>query len=422
MASLERPRLRPLAHQRLVHRGQPHVRFHDPHGFASAELLVPFDLFQFVIRHFDGHSTPSEIQARVLRETGQLITAERLAQIIAELDRSMILDGPTFQAAHEEFRVQGVRRAAFAGLTYPVSERALRAQLGRYFTHERGAGWPARRRRAASSPGRRLRGVLSPHIDFHRGGPTYTWAYRSILEASDADVFVILGVAHQACRQRFVLTYKDFETPLGLTRTDRDYVGRIASLAGSRYFEDELVHRGEHSIEFQVVFLQYILGQVREFSIVPILVGGFHDLALRGLDPIDDPEVGAFVAALKQAEAVSGRKVLYIGGIDLGHVGSEFGDPGLLEQPVLDDLRTFDAAILGHATAGNAASWFETISQEENRWRICGLAATYTMLQAMGPAHGTLLRYDQAVDPERTCCVSFASVAFEHAASPATDD
>jgi hypothetical protein len=53
-----------------------------------------------------------------------------------------------------------------------------------------------------------------------------------------------------------------------------------------------------------------------------------------------------------------------------------------------------------------------------NRWRVCGLAATYTMLHAMGPARGRLLKYDQAVNAERTCCVSFASLAF-HAPEPA---
>jgi hypothetical protein len=47
------------------------------------------------------------------------------------------------------------------------------------------------------------------------------------------------------------------------------------------------------------------------------------------------------------------------------------------------------------------------------------------MLHAMGPARGRLLQYDQAVNPERTCCVSFASLSFHapeyaDAQSPAT--
>ena len=74
---------------------------------------------------------------------------------------------------------------------------------------------------------------------------------------------MILGVAHQYCQRRFALTRKDFETPLGLVPTDREYVDQIAALAGRDLFEDELSHRTEHSIEFQVVFLQYVLGEER---------------------------------------------------------------------------------------------------------------------------------------------------------------
>src|SRR5262249_47895214 len=133
--------------------------------------------------------------------------------------------------------------------------------------------------------GTRLRGVLSPHIDFHRGGPVYTWSYREVVERCDADVFVILGVAHQYFRNRFALTRKSFQTPLGLAPTDCEYVEQLATVAGDQLFDDELAHRTEHSIEFQVVFLQYVLGGRRNFSIVPILVGSFSDLMDDGKDP-----------------------------------------------------------------------------------------------------------------------------------------
>jgi len=33
-----------------------------------------------------------------------------------------------------------------------------------------------------STAPRRLSGLIAPHIDFHRGGPTYAWAYRARLE------------------------------------------------------------------------------------------------------------------------------------------------------------------------------------------------------------------------------------------------
>jgi hypothetical protein len=286
--------------------------------------------------------------------------------------------------------------------------------MGQFFAHGQGAGLP-RVGDPAANPAERLRGILSPHIDFHRGGPVYTWSYKELIERSDADTFVILGVAHQPCRHRFALTRKDFETPFGLATTDRPYVDRIADAAGAHLFDDELAHRLEHSIEFQVVFLQYVLGTRRDFSIVPILVGSFGDLMHAGTDPIEAPEVARFIEALREAEASSGKEVAYIGGIDLCHVGPEFGDPDLLDRATLDTVRAFDASMLVRAQAGDPAGWFGTAANVGNRWRVCGLAATYTMLHAIGPARGRLLRYDQAVNHERTCCVSFASLAFDAA-------
>ncbi|MDB5351426.1 MAG: putative dioxygenase [Planctomycetota bacterium] len=416
MATLDRPKLRPMHARRVDHQGQAFVALDDPLGIAASPMMIPMDGFHWVVRHFDGKKALSEIQADVLRQTGQLISSADLESLVNQLDRAMVLDGPTFATFHETYRNEHTRLAAFAGRSYAGTERALRSQLARFFAHEGGAGAPAE---PPPSPDGRLRGILSPHIDFGRGGPVYTWSYKELRDRCDAEVFVILGVAHQYCRNRFALTRKDFATPLGLARTDRSYVARIAALAGEHVFDDELAHRTEHSIEFQVVFLQYLLGPSRDFSIVPILVGSFHDLMESGTEPIDDPEVRRFVEALKAAERAGGKKVAYIGGIDLAHVGREFGDPNLLDTATLDQVHAFDAAMIDRAAAADPAGWFRTAAEVQNRWRVCGLAATYTMLHAMGPATGTLLRYDQAVNPERTCCVSFCSVSYE--TQPTTD-
>jgi AmmeMemoRadiSam system protein B len=178
-------------------------------------------------------------------------------------------------------------------------------------------------------------------------------------------------------------------------------------------FEDELAHRREHSVEFQVVFLQYLLGARREFSIVPLLVSSFHDFIQSGTEPIDDPEVARFVAAVKEAEAASGKKVAYIGGIDLCHVGPQFGDPGPVLDATLADVLRFDEGLLRRAEAADASGWFGHAAGVKDRYRVCGLSATYTMLHAMGPASGRLLKYHQAVDAQRTCCVTLASVAYD---------
>ncbi len=415
MATLDRPQLRPLSGRRVEHLGRSYLALTDPLGAFRDAVLIPAATFQQVVRHFDGRSTIDQICGQVERLTGSRPAAAEVRALVEDLDRRLVLDGPAFASYVADYAREPVRPSAFAGRSYPADRARLRAELDRTFADPGGAGRSPSIGRDASIP---LRGVLSPHIDFGRGGATYSWAYRELAERSDAETFVILGVAHQPCRRRFALTRKDFETPLGLARTDRGFVDRLAEGEGSAWFDDELAHRSEHSIEFQVVYLQHVLAGRRDFSIVPILVGSFQDLMRGEVDPIRDGEVRRMVEALRAAEAASGRKVAYVGGIDLCHVGPEFGDPGRVDDALLGRVRDFDGAMLDRAVALDPLGWFERAARVENRYRVCGLAATYTMLHAIGPGAGRLLRYDQAVDPGRTCCVSFASVAFDGPGPP----
>src|SRR6185312_2075124 len=141
-----------------------------------------------------------EIQARVLRETGQLLAMKDLEDLVRRFDESMIIEGPAFAMFHQQYRESGRRPAALAGRSYAATLRALRTQLDRFFASAQGAGTPVV---DDIEPAAGFRGILSPHIDFQRGGPVYTWSYRELVERSDADTFVILGVAHQYCRRRF---------------------------------------------------------------------------------------------------------------------------------------------------------------------------------------------------------------------------
>ena len=136
---------------------------------------------------------------------------------------------------------------------------------------------------------------------------------------------------------------------------------------------------------------------------MPILCGSFHDLMERGVDPIEDPAVGRFIEALRAAEASSGKRVAYIGGIDLCHVGPEFGDPTPVDPPLQEIVGSFDGAMLQRAAACDPRGWFQTAANVGNRWRVCGLAATYTMLHAIGPAQGRVLS-----TPRRSTSVGLA--------------
>ena len=156
----------------------------DPPGVLPAPVLVPGTGFQRVVRHFDGMTSLLEIQARVLRETAQSIPMAELQALVERLDRAIVLDGPTFAAFLDAYRRERVRPAALAGGSYAPTARALRAQLAGFFADREGAGPPGDDREPTTAT---LRGIVSPHIDFARGGPVNTWLYKRLVESTDAE-------------------------------------------------------------------------------------------------------------------------------------------------------------------------------------------------------------------------------------------
>jgi AmmeMemoRadiSam system protein B len=221
---------------------------------------------------------------------------------------------------------------------------------------------------------------------------------------------VIFGTCHAGMADPFALTRKDFDTPLGPARVDREFVDALATRARQDCFASELAHRNEHSIEFQAVFLQYLYAGRRDVTVVPVLTSFVHEALARGRRPEDDPRVRAFLDALAETAAASRRKVAYIAGADLAHMGTRFGDPEPVSPAELETIGREDGAMLERVTAGDADGFFESVRRDNDRRRICGLSPIYTLLRALGGAPGALKRYGQWPDPE--CVVTFASVVY----------
>ena len=156
----------------------------------------------------------SEIHAIVQGAPRRGAHREQIASIARSLDETGFLDSPKFaerqRAIEEAFRLSPTRPAAHAGGAY-AGERGGPGGADRRLLH------PRRRARVRPRAGGLggVRGLLAPHIDFHRGGPTYAWAYREVIERSDADLFVILGTCHAGMADPFAATLKPYDTPLG---------------------------------------------------------------------------------------------------------------------------------------------------------------------------------------------------------------
>ena len=135
-------------------------------------------------------------------------------------------------------------------------------------------------------------------------------------------------------RTPFILTFKDFDTPLGPVETDKEFTRRLQESCREDLLTDEFLHRGEHSLEFQVLFLKYIAQrkaelkgkQEKPFKIIPILVSSFHSMVLSQSLPEKHPPVETFIHALQDLVAQESRQVCFVAGVDLAHVGKQFGD------------------------------------------------------------------------------------------------
>ena len=381
----------------------------DPSGFTDRVIVLPGPLLDLVSL-FDGEHSIAEIIATLERRHGEAPTPAQVVAIADRLDAEGFLDSAAFaarrRAIETAFRRSAVRPAAHAGGAYAGEPAALRAQIDGFFTHVEG---PDAVR--AASPSRAPRGLLAPHIDFHRGGPTYAWAYREIAKAPEApDLFVILGTCHAGMADPFSVTLKPYATPLGPAAVDTDLFEALSRRAKLDLLASEAAHRAEHSIEFQAVMLRHLLGDARPFTILPVLASFLHEAVWAGDEAEADPRVPRFLEALGETIAASSRRVCVVAGVDLAHVGPRFGDAAPNTPEFLRQVSAEDGAMLEAVTRGDARGFYESVARDRDRRRICGLSPIYAFLRVLAGADGRLLRYSQWPDPEGA--VTFCAVAF----------
>src|SRR5262249_31944280 len=201
-----------------------------------------------------------------------------------------------------------------------------------------------------------VRAIIAPHIDFHRGGPAYTWAYRELAERSQADLFVIFGTCHSGMEHPFALTRKDYASPLGDAPVDRAFGAALGERARQDCFGSELAHRMEHSIEFQAVFLRYLYASRRKVTIAPVLASFAHEAMLSGRQPDDDPRVPRFLEAMAETIAASGRRGALLAGARPAPLGARLRDPPPPPPPQPEQNQPHDGGMPRAGARGEPAA------------------------------------------------------------------
>lgn len=401
MPASVRPQLRSHLGQAQDPRDPDHVFLIDRLGLAPRPL--PLTPPEFLCLEFmNGENSLREIQAAaVARMGGLLMPLERVQRLVQRLDEHLLLDTPRFRQVVDS----PIRPPRCIG-AYEGDPDALRNQLADLFLRPGGPGLPAE----PSPDG--LVGALLPHMDYRRGNATYAWGFKEVFEKSPAALFVIVGTSHYS-GFRFTLTRKDFRTPLGVVPTDQDFIDRLLKHYSDGLFADEWqAHFPEHSIELEVVLLQWLYEGRKPIRIVPLVVGSFHDALLEGSSPTRKQDIAGLIEALGRAAAETPEPICWIISGDLAHIGPKFGAAEPVTDGWLDHSRRRDLELLQSLEKADAGDFFRRIAQEKDQRNICGLSPAFTVLTAASPARGKVLHYQQFVHPQRTESVSFASVGF----------
>jgi AmmeMemoRadiSam system protein B len=398
------PKLRSIDARPVVQGGRPSILLRDPLQLTDKTVVIPQQLAP-VSALCDGTRDSSGLRAALAVRFGLRIGPGVLEQLLAALDEALLLDNDRFAQAREralaEYRQAPFRLPVLAGQSYPADADELQHLLEGYLDAVDDV-----------SPGPADgRGLVSPHIEYARGGPVYARVWKRAAEmVRAAELVVLLGTDHFGEDGRLTLTHQHYATPFGILPTARGVVETLAGAMGAETaFAGELYHRSEHSIELAAVWLHYVReGQPCE--LVPILCGLFGHFVRGEAEPERDPAINALLDTLEQATA--GRRVVVVAAGDLSHVGPAFGGQpqGLVERA---RLQAADDELIERICAGDACGFFAAIEREGDRRNVCGLPPIYLALRMLSPVQGERVAYDHCpADENGTSLVSVCGIVF----------
>lgn len=383
---------------------RPGLVIRDPFQYSDATLIVPPGLVS-CLEFFDGEHSVLDLRAYLVRATGELDVGQIEQHLTETLSTAGFLEDQAFLRRKEQveraFAEAAVREPSHAGSGYPDEKSQLTRTFDEYLGRD---GQGAERRD-------KLLAIAAPHVSPFGGVDAYRAAYAALSPLDAERTFVILGTSHYGAPDRLGLTRKPFVTPYGETIPDTKLIDEIAGKAGDAAAMEDYCHAIEHSIEFQVVFLQHLFGP--KIRIVPILCGSYAHSIYHGGAPEANDHVNRMLGALGEIAAREGDRLLWVLGIDMAHMGRRYGDsfPAVADRDEMAEVALRDRARMERMEAGDARGFWDLIQQNRDDLKWCGSASIYTFLKAVPQARGRLLRYQQWNIDEQSV-VSFAGMSF----------
>jgi len=384
---------------------RPGLLVRDPMHYSPAMLVIPPFLVR-CLELFDGESTEADLRERLVRLTGQLDVGDVLRHLVEALGSAGFLEDETFEelknARRKAFADSPQRIPAHAGSAYPDQPGDLRSTMDEWMSGADGS--PA--------PNDGLVGIAAPHVSPAGGWESYRDAYRLLTPAYGDRTFIILGTSHYGAPDRFGLTRKSFLTPWGEAQTDTAMVDFLARRASASIEMEDYCHSVEHSIEFQVVFLQSIYGP--GVKVLPILCGSFGRSIYLGGQPEDTPEVKQFFEALGELVDREAHRTFWVLGIDMAHMGQRYGDNFAAKENEgrMAEVASRDKDRIEKIAAGDPEGFWDEIKRNQDDLKWCGSAPLYTFLRTRPGVKAHAHRYQQWNIDENSV-VTFAALSLQ---------
>lgn len=295
-----------------------------------------------------------------------------------------------------------MRKPVYAGSFYPKSAHQLSKMIEDCFNSKLGPGvlpsasTNSKSGRNSKQPsGSPLKAIISPHAGYVYSGMAAAWSYLAISRCPLPDVFVMIGPNHNS--RKSGASVETFETPLGLVRVDHEFVKLLVKKGTIGI--DEGIHAEEHSLEVQLPFLQFALGnRADQAKIVPILVS--HDI---------DP--AKLADDLKTTIKESKKSVTFIVSSDFTHQGPNYGYSPF-SHDIKENLSNMDGELIEFIRNGDVKG-FES-SLRETRATVCGALPISVLLRTISFEKALLEQYYTSGDVvgDYTNSVSYASIVF----------
>jgi AmmeMemoRadiSam system protein B len=248
-----------------------------------------------------------------------------------------------------------------AGQFYEGKEDTLRRQIEECFLHSLGPGEIPK----LDAGERKIKGAVVPHAGYMFSGPVAAHVCSALAYDGFPETFIIIGPKHTGAGSPIAITTEDFKTPLGNVPVDLELAEKLHT---GVIANDLIAHRGEHSIEVQLPFLQYLKPDIK---FVPLCIGNQTYKMAR--------EVGGIIS-----RAINDFDVVVLASTDFSHyVPREIAEKK--DQKALDAIIKLDAKGLYKAV-------------DKFNISMCGFGPVMTMIEAVEATSAKLLKYSTSGD------------------------